>query len=1023
MIRKFFLSAFLLAFSSVFVFGGETANLLVGDADVELEAENMSNGAFSNSFRSNPFWVHDTSDGWQSQKSIRITRRGVGMGVHPVLLKPGVYTFSFWAKADQPGNTGYITVNPVTSSWPVVLKQRAAGAFPLTTEWKRYSYTFTAEGSSPYSGYYGNAQEGVLFDRFMLNAGDKPAEWVPTTKYAITMELPGVPGNVYEFDKPLPVNIRVSCNVAEKPRGELEVKVKDHLQAILAEERVKLDFGNRDFFEYCITLPAGRSGWFRIDAEIPGVTKNFTTVVMARPPEPTIKEVEPFLGLCGAQNYLQASRRIGIKWLQKYLSWYEIEEVPGKLSFRTFEEFKRYKEDGFLLQALITSGPPGWALPPETRAAIDKLGINYIRCVAPIEVQEKHYRPLMRRFMEECKGLFDIYELGGELDALIGLNTYYKSLDTKNLIGPFVAGESMEQTCHMMEIAAQEILRVEPEARISSVRPSDVDSRYAYAYSREVFKRLGKYMTCFGIDCYPQPRWIGPGQPPTGLEQDLAIRHRDSIAAMKGLVKGSDVMISEYGYFIDYQETDNPKYIAEHTNRIARSFLKAKLVGMKSLHWYTTESTGLEGKRYLMGIWQQGRPLPAVAALNTVGRVVENVDKCAEVQISEKLGTGVFGKVDGRAVAAVWSLRPEFTPEVSLPDLGFEVTDIMGNPAKSSVKNGMIRLKTSEFPLYVWLTKNEPDNYKNLHSAFQQMKVHEDIPAEIIFRAGGKSILKAYVKNTSSKNSNACFVSYECDGKTGRTDKTVIAPSETSVIVLPLPPSGEKVSLTFSFDGDYEPWKTEYTTPEIIRVPQLDGLQLDGSLDTWKVKPLVIGGKDHIHPVDHTTYTGEDDLSAKLYFAHDGTHFLLAAEVTDDYHFNNFSPDRIWKGDCLQIGIDPQTNFIRNVNDLDPDDSFFSAGLQKDGPALEVHRAPFRSMLKTATEYKVTRDEKSKKTLYQLKIPLQHLDPDLSQGSIFGFNCVVMDDDSGAGADYWLFLRQGLAGGLRPDKFALCILE
>ena len=621
MIRKTFLLAFLAVFAAGSAFCAQTANLLNGDADVEIEAENMTNGAFSNSFRSNPLWKHDTSAGCQSRSSVRIFKNGVGMGVNPVLLKPGTYTFSFWAKADNPGNTGYISVNPVTSSWPAALKQRAEGAFPLTTEWQRYSHTFTADGNSLYSGYYGSAREGVCFDRFMLNAGDKPGEWAPTTKYVIVIDLPKASGNVYQFDKSVTADIRVLSHVKEKPAGNLEVKVKDHTGTVLAKHSVKPDFGGSGSFDYRITLPAGRSGWFRIDAAIPGVVENYTTVVMARPPEPTIKEVEPFIGLCGAQNYLGAAKLIGVKWLQKYVSWYEMEEVPGRISLGMFEELKGYKKEGFLLQALVTSGPPRWALAPDVQKEIDKLGVNHVRCVAPVDVQEKHYRPLMREYMKKYKGLFDIYELGGELDALVGLNTYYKSLDTKNLIGPFVLGESLELTCHMMEIAAQEILRAEPDARISSVRPSDVDSRYSYAYSKEMFKRLGKYMTCFGIDCYPQPRWIGPGQPPTGLEQDLAIRYRDSIAAMKGLVKGTDVMISEYGYFIDYREIDNPKYIAEHTNRIARSFLKAKLAGMKSLHWFTTESTGLEGKRYHMGIWWQGRPLPAVAALNIVGRV------------------------------------------------------------------------------------------------------------------------------------------------------------------------------------------------------------------------------------------------------------------------------------------------------------------------------------------------------------------------------------------------------------------
>ena len=116
-------------------------------------------------------------------------------------------------------------------------------------------------------------------------------------------------------------------------------------------------------------------------------------------------------------------------------------------------------------------------------------------------------------------------------------------------------------------------------------------------------------------------------------------------------------------------------------------------------------------------------------------------------------------------------------------------------------------------------------------------------------------------------------------------------------------------------------------------------------------------------------------------------------------------------------------NFIRNVNDLDPDDSLLTVSLLEKGSALAVHRGPFKSALEKQSEYKVVRDEARKQTLYQVKMPLAAVDGALKPGMIFGFNCVVMDDDTGSGADYWLFLKQGLAGGLRPDKFAQCILE
>ena len=53
-------------------------------------------------------------------------------------------------------------------------------------------------------------------------------------------------------------------------------------------------------------------------------------------------------------------------------------------------------------------------------------------------------------------------------------------------------------------------------------------------------------------------------------------------------------------------------------------------------------------------------PLPAVAALNIVGRVVDNVRECAEIPFSENMGVAVYGKYDGRAVGALagWMLQP-----------------------------------------------------------------------------------------------------------------------------------------------------------------------------------------------------------------------------------------------------------------------------------------------------------------------------------------------------------------------------
>lgn len=631
-----------------------TANLLPGDADVENEADSMTSGAYTNSQRNNPRWKYDRTAGFQSPSSIRIFRVGTGIGIKPLKLKPGKYTFSFYAKADEPGNTAYIAANTLTCGWPAVLERRTKNAHALTTEWKRFSYTFEADGKSLYSCYYGNAKPGANFDRFMLNAGGKPLPWIPTSKQHLQLSLPGDTGYIFLFGKKIPLELKLVCYTNERPTGKLLLTIGDYTGKVIRREEIVPAYDSKGVFLKKMELKPGSSGWFRIDAKQQGSGLSaFAAFSAVRSPEPVIPQIEPFVGLCGAAQQLKAAKILGVKWLQYYLAWYLLEPAPNRYEMETLKLLREYKKQGFRIQALVTTGPPPWAVPDPMKNELKKYRVHESRCLAPVEAQEKYYRPLIRKVLRDYPGIFDIYELGGELDALLGLNVYYKNRDNKNLVGPFVLGESYDLACHMMSIAAEEIRKADPRARISSVRPSDVDARNAYIYSREMFKKLGKYMTCFGLDCYPQPRWIGPGQPPTGTEQDLAIRLRDARAAMKGLVKGTDVMISEYGYFIDYSRIYDPKYVMEHVNRIARSFLKARLIGMKSLHYYTASSASLEGKRYHMGIWYCGTPMAATAALSGVARIVENVSECAEIPHNKKMNAGVFRKFDGRAAAAV----------------------------------------------------------------------------------------------------------------------------------------------------------------------------------------------------------------------------------------------------------------------------------------------------------------------------------------------------------------------------------
>ena len=70
----------------------------------------------------------------------------------------------------------------------------------------------------------------------------------------------------------------------------------------------------------------------------------------------------------------------------------------------------------------MTSGVPRWVLTPGVEKAAAKYGMDYPRLLPP-EDKLENWRMFMRSFMKQYKDVVDIYELGGELDALLGLNT------------------------------------------------------------------------------------------------------------------------------------------------------------------------------------------------------------------------------------------------------------------------------------------------------------------------------------------------------------------------------------------------------------------------------------------------------------------------------------------------------------------------------------------------------------------------------------------------------------------------
>jgi hypothetical protein len=180
-------------------------------------------------------------------------------------------------------------------------------------------------------------------------------------------------------------------------------------------------------------------------------------------------------------------------------------------------------------------------------------------------------------------------------------------------------------------------------------------------------------------------------------------------------------------------------------------------------------------------------------------------------------------------------------------------------------------------------------------------------------------------------------------------------------------------------------------------IPRLNhAVRVDGSLDEWGQPALTLAGPSDVGDpapgMKCGRWNGPDDMSVKVYWGHDGEALCVAAKVTDDRHVNKQTGDMIWNGDALQMLVG-QCNMALALTEA----------------GVVFHQfSPPDGKLRDKAEYKVVRDEKTKTTVYELRLPLAALG--LEPGAEFDFNIVFLDDDDGKGHRYWLQLAPGLCG-------------
>lgn len=115
-------------------------------------------------------WFVDDATPWNGMPSLRLNKRMMGSYCAPALAQPDKMTFSFYARGSKPGASIRVSLMGI---------KKAGKSFKTTTEWTRYSMTFTMPRRSSKMNIFIMAAEddAVWINGLQLEQNETPTEF------------------------------------------------------------------------------------------------------------------------------------------------------------------------------------------------------------------------------------------------------------------------------------------------------------------------------------------------------------------------------------------------------------------------------------------------------------------------------------------------------------------------------------------------------------------------------------------------------------------------------------------------------------------------------------------------------------------------------------------------------------------------------------------------------------------------------------------------------------------------------
>lgn len=1003
-----------LLFASFFlpaILGAESAlsrNRLEGDCSFETTAGLI----FTRDVAGAPRAEVDTTTAAIGDQSLKLTfAGGESTQGEPVRFQQGEQVFSFYAKADRPTK---VQVRFVKTDWK---HSFPSGWLEIGTEWKRYSTPQTFRDGF-YSIHLVMEDAGTLWvDALQLEEGRTVSPFEVSSPVNLGIEIASDANRVFLRKEPVEVTVAIQRTPDVQPGKELKIEVRDGAgNSVVRETTTELKWNENGVVRKKLTLQPDRLGLYEVKVVYPDGKKTLeqrATFAVVQPPVEIKPGMMPFSGVNPPSS--AGIRKIGGRWVGMAAQWSIIEPERGKFEWKGYDHFFRAVQPGE--QVILSIGRnPSWCWDPKEAEHAKELGIpspgpwGLLIAKDRMDDWRRFIQELVKRYGKQVA----IWEIGAEDDLHWGRHPYYTKLVHLGLASK---SEVYDRQADAIIAASEEIRKLLPDAVVGAIRPSGVDSvevNPMYQYSSGVLEKAGKAITVFPIDPYGSSRYLGPGQ--HGIKEPEAYLPDSYEAARKMLNRhspGTALYVSEFGYSVAASEPPNGPSMKMISEYVARAFLLNRATpGLLLSRWYTGFAGGVPGV-FHYNMWHGRDPSLAVPAFSAVAAVVENAVESRRIDLGKQAWGVAFRKEDhGRG--AIWQTKETSLYRFPNSD-GITFSDLMGNPITPTRTANEVELTVGTSPIYLNASGKEGMEtitrfFRSGHSTSAPLEVAVTTPAV------NSAIL--HFTNLSTREIAAEMSTDHPDRSAPSSHSVAIAKGETKQVTVPLLQGRENLTITCEFDGTYEPLTKSF--PLKFYPCQWVGEEwaLDGRMDKWKTAAVAtLDNEEHLRPVDWNPWRGKDDLRVEIYLGWNQRYLYLTAKVLDDVHTPAPSTSEVFKGDTLEVGIDPLNELTATAGKLSAGSYDFNVALDPKNQALFTQWAGPKANLLQEGDYTVVRNDETATTVYEIRIPWQRLDIKPEVGRVLGLNAAVFDEDQGQRARIWMQWGPGLTQGKDSSLF------